>query len=131
MGPAFTELEQRKPRIALLYELAAAFEDAQPAMVRCDIQKIQQHAARQHQLCRALLRLHENGPQAPAAGRAQQDEDLLALELEAMQARVRHLGRVQAALLRRSRRAMQIFARLLASSAVTYAPPAASAEDGK
>jgi len=124
MHPEFTALDQRKLRVALLQELAAAFQEAQPAIVMSNMKHIQQHTTRQHELCRALLQLGEAKAELPPVDQASQTAwRHLSQELAEIQPKVRHLGRVQTALLRRSRRAMEALACLLTCTALTYTLP--------
>jgi hypothetical protein len=133
MGPEFQEMiEQRERRVSVLRELISALQLAQRAFVLTDLKGIQLHTKRQHQLCEDLLLLGSGPSSAP---RNASPADLrrwnrLSEEIAEFEGRVRHLTRVQNSLLARSRRAMDIFARLLASTALTYTPPPAARAAG-
>ncbi len=119
-------LECRAHRVLLWRELAAALQKAQRAIVMADPKGMEAGLSAQHQLCLALIALgsverEQLLPDANAAARARWSA--LTRELQTMQGRSQHLGRVQAALLRRSQRAQELMARLLATTAVTYVPP--------
>jgi hypothetical protein len=133
MGPEFQKMiEQRERRASALRELISALQLAQRALVLADLQGIRLHTTRQHQLCEDLLASGSGPGSAPSNASA---ADLrrwnrLSEEITELEGRVRHLTRVQNSLLARSRRAMDIFARLLASTALTYAPPRAARAAG-
>jgi len=139
-------------RLALMRDLASSLEQAEAAVVRSDVASVDRHRVWQQQLCAALGALDaearrfrlcavtENVPAvqknwmpSPGSGvppHIRQRWNALALELTKAEAQVRHLNRVYGALLRRARRTVEIFCRVLASSAVTYVPPKARSEAG-
>jgi hypothetical protein len=62
-------------------------------------------------------------PESAVSPLVQQRWKMLAQELIQVEIRVSQLNQVYGALLRRARRTVQIFNRVLTSSALTYAPP--------
>jgi len=110
-----------------LEELGDSLERAHAAVVGSDLAEIRRQTARQEKLC-GKLRQHRREPAvAPAspvpggrAGRVVMPEELAAVE-----SRVADLNRRYEALLRRARRTIDIFCRVLANSALTYPPPRA------
>jgi flagellar biosynthesis/type III secretory pathway chaperone len=132
-------------RLALMRELASSLEQVQTAVVRSDLRGINGHTARQRELWAALRQLETEAlgrpPRNPIAEQSREQkiwvqlpEDAvspqvrqrwkaLAQELTQVEMRVSQLNQVYGALLRRARRTLQIFMRVLASSAITYAPP--------
>jgi hypothetical protein len=135
----YLSFERVERRLALMRELAGTLEQAQAALLASDLQRIEEHTARQRELCDALRLLeapatspgkdvlHEpTGPDLPKASLPPELHErwsALSQELAQVQSRVGHLNRVHAALLRRAQRALAIVSRLLASSAVTYTLP--------
>src|ERR1051325_9072273 len=122
-SPAF---EQREKRTLLLRELISSFQKAQRSIVLADLKGMEKHLNGQHKLCLALLALgdfkaEKTSSDASAAMRARWNN--LTQDLQELERRAHHLGKVQAALLRRSRRAQELMARLVATTAVTYSPP--------
>jgi len=140
-----TSFDLLERRLALMRELASSLEQVQTAVVRSDLSKIDSHTVRQQELCETLRQL-----EAEALGRppynlisdqsrkqkiwAQLPQDgvsplvrlrwkTLAQDLTRVETRVSQLNQVYGALLRRAQRTLQIFMRVLASSANTYAPP--------
>jgi hypothetical protein len=138
-----TSFELLEQRLALMRELARSLEQVQSAVVGSDLRGIEGHSARQQELCEALRQLaaetvgphpaiaDESGrpktgtqlPESAVSPHVRQRWDTLAQELTQVEIRVRQLSRVYGALLRRARRTVEIFNRMLASSANTYAPP--------
>jgi hypothetical protein len=114
-------LEQLEKRLMLMRELAAALEQAQAAVVASDLERIHSQTARQQELCQELTRL--GVPAGTGSPAVQSRWDALSGELAKVETEVEYLNRVHASLLRRARRTLEIFSRVLASSAVTYAPP--------
>jgi hypothetical protein len=108
-----SQAESHARQLVLFHELASVLLATQPALLACDMHSIEEQTARQQELCRELLALDRarhprwfSDPEAMRLGR-----------------HVRHLGRVQAALLRRARQRAAFAAHLLAGAAATYAPP--------
>lgn len=123
---SLTVFEQRANRVLLLRELVVYFQKAQRSIVLTDLKGMEKHIAAQHQLCLALLALgdpdaEQISPDSSAGARMRWNT--LTQDLREMECRAHHLGRVQAALLRRSRRTQELMARLLATTAITYSPP--------
>jgi hypothetical protein len=140
-NPLF-ELWER--RLTLMRELAISLEQVQTGVVRSDLTRIDGHTVRQRKLCDALRQIESEALvfQNPIGDKsrkrniwAQLPEDAvsssqvrerwqtLAQELSQVEMQVGQLNRVYGALLRRAQRTPQIFMRVLASSANTYAPP--------
>jgi flagellar biosynthesis/type III secretory pathway chaperone len=114
--PDFSAFERR---LGQMRELAGVIEQAQVAVVMRDLRGIERLTARQQELCN-LLRAREA---QTTFGCHSQRQSVSPDELVAAAKQVRDLNRAHAALLRRVRRTVNIFCRVLASSAVTYAPP--------
>ena len=113
-----------------LEELGDSLERAHAAVVGSDLAEIRRQTARQEELCGKLSRFRRESAAASAstipsetrAGKVVMPEDLAAVE-----SRVADLNRRYEALLRRARRTVDIFCRILANSALTYPPPRAQA----
>jgi hypothetical protein len=137
---AYRQLSQRLGRMR---ELAHSLALAQAAVVRSDLVEMQGQTAKQQQLCEQLRQIAVQAPTefpceaqppiAPAAW-ARLPENLasplggerwnaLVNELTQVELQVAALNRTYGALLRRARRTVEIFCRVLATSGVTYAPP--------
>jgi hypothetical protein len=130
-------------RVGLMRELANCLDRAQVAVLNSDPGQMSAQTTRQRELCEQLRRLaselmpEQVPPLAPAASSnpasqgpdtadllpAQLRREALLVELAEVEARVAHLNRIYAALLRRARRTVDIFCRVLANSGVTYIPP--------
>jgi hypothetical protein len=102
-------------RLGLLRALAELLEHAQAALPTASPERIDQHTARQRELC---WQLRATGPAE------------LADDLQETAMRVAELNRKYAALLRRRRRTVDIFCRVLASSGTTYPAPKALSRPG-
>jgi hypothetical protein len=144
--PVFGLLQRR---LALMRQLAVSLEQVQSAVVRSDRGAIDGYSAEQRGICEALHQieiealgrtLHSplNGgsgerksrvrlPEGAVSPQLQQRWEVLAEELSEVEARVGQLNRVYGALLRRAQRTLQIFMRVLANSANTYAQPKCTA----
>ena len=140
-------LELLERRLALMRGLAISLEQVQTAVVHSDLGGIDGHTLRQRELCESLRQLESEalgfrnaieGQRQKVSIGAQLPEDAVSLqvrerwqtlsrELSQVEMRVGQLNRVYGALLRRAQRTLQIFMRLLASSASTYAPPKCAA----
>jgi hypothetical protein len=105
-------------RLALLRALADSLEQAQAALVTTTPEKLDQQTSRQRELCRLLCALTIGFPQTQP-----RDHSGLADDLQETARRVRDLNRKYAVLLRRQRRTVDIFCRVLASSGTTYPAP--------
>jgi hypothetical protein len=119
-------LEKRSQRVVLLRELVTSFQQTQRAIVLSDLQAMPKHFSHQQELCRQLLALGpaESEHLPSDCGPAEHHRwNILAKDLEQLEQRARHLARVQESLLRRSRRAQDLMARLVATTALTYTPP--------
>jgi flagellar biosynthesis/type III secretory pathway chaperone len=135
-------------RLALMRELANSLEQVQTAVVRSDLRGIEGHTARQRDLCQTLRQLEGEAlalpfrnpiadrsrsqkisaqPDDAVSPQVRQRWNALAQELTQVETQVAQLNRVYAALLRRVRRTLQIFMRVLESSANTYVPPKCAA----
>jgi hypothetical protein len=142
LNPSFELLGRR---LALMRQLASSLEQVQNAVVRSDLRGIEGHTARQREICEALRHLEnealESSPREAGFGESgkrniwtqlsedavslqvRQDRKTLTQDLAQVEMRVIQLNQVYGALLRRARRTLQIFGRVLASSANTYALP--------
>jgi len=140
-APAAAALEGH---LVLLRELANSLECAQVAVAESDVRQIKFQTARQRDLCEKLrpLRMQPVPCQdLPKLARRQLENEkpagmgergpALAAELAEVEMKVAHLNRSYEALLRRARRTIDIFCRVLANSALTYAPPQRERGDGR
>jgi|HubBroStandDraft_6_1064221.scaffolds.fasta_scaffold123360_2 hypothetical protein len=115
-------------RLALLRALADSLEQAQSALATTTPAILDFHTARQQGLCRQLQALADGIPDGAPA----QTPTRLADDLQETARRVANLNRKYAALLRRRRRTVEIFCRVLVSSGTTYpAPKLVFHEDSK
>jgi flagellar FlgN protein len=143
--PVFDLIERR---LALMRALADSLERAQTAVAQSNLVEITGHTARQRELCAAVRQLESEARQfvadaaiadetRPQNIRTRQSQsgvsplmqqrwNAVAEELSELEIRVGQLNRIYGALLRRARRTVDIFCRVLASSAVTYAAPRAA-----
>ncbi|MGH9500936.1 MAG: hypothetical protein ACRD3L_17495 [Terriglobales bacterium] len=115
--PSTRELMNR--RLDLLRQLAGSLELAQAALATTTPAKLELESVRQRELCQGLRALAEAFPEQ---GRVEADARL-ADDLQAASGQVAELNRKYAALLRRRRRTVDIFCRVLASSETTYSAP--------
>jgi len=116
-SPSFIH-ELLTQRLGLLRALAGSLEQAQASLATTTPETLDRHTARQQELCRQLRSLASgfSEPRSrPHAG--------LADDLQLAAKRVGDLNRKYAALLRRKRRTVDIFCRVLASSGTTYPAP--------
>jgi hypothetical protein len=111
---ARTEIAQA--RRSLLAELEASLETSQRALLARDVAGLEQSSGEQMRLLRALQIFWQPGLAL--------DDPVHDAELRAMQMRVLHLGRVQAALLARGQRWLRTIAHLVAGPATNYVPSA-------
>lgn len=126
-------------QVALMRELAGSLERAQAAVLNSDGVQIRAQTILQQKLCGELQQLagkfspedsspaHMVTPTHPADAAtlhplAQRRQSLLT-QLRETGKRVEQLNRVYSALLRRARRTVDIFCRVLANSGITYLPP--------
>jgi hypothetical protein len=125
----------------LMRELADSLQQVQTAVVRSDLRGINGHTARQRELCEALRQLASQAfeppdcrgsrprktwvrlPEGVVSLEVRQRWTRLTEELTEVEMQVSQLNQVYGALLKRAQRTLQIFLRVLASSANTYAPP--------
>lgn len=135
------ELVERQVR--LMQELAGSLERAQAALLNSDVAQLGDQTILQQRLCEELQQLAGKvalkplfrAPLIPPAHHADnatlerfaQRQRSLLTELREIGRRVEGLNRDYSALLRRARRTVDIFCRVLASSGITYLPPAAPA----
>jgi hypothetical protein len=140
-----TSFELLERRLALTRELTVSLEQIQGAVVRSDLPGINGHTMRQGEICEALRQLEFEALQHPpctviasksrnqkvgmqlpedaVSPLIQQRWKTLAQELNRVEMRANQLNQIYGALLRRARRTVQIFNRVLDSSAITYTPP--------
>lgn len=102
-------LDAQRLRLALLRELGQSLAKSQSAVLSFDLERFESETVRQTGLCRELARL----------------EKVQSAEQRAAEAGLRYQVRLYAALLRRVRRTVEIFCRVLSSSGVTYSVPGA------
>jgi len=114
MDPAYAR------RAHLLEELADSLSLASSAIRQANLPVLENQTSRQRVLVQRLS--FESGEQFPAADRATDGQWIQ--ELARIEAKVARLNRVHAALIRRARRTVDIFCRVLNHSGTTYPPPA-------
>lgn len=128
---SFTELLER--RVVGLRRLAGDLLAAQQALVRWDLEAVEEHTAAQEQSCRELLQIDTEIltlSQAPArqdAGacgpRALAKRDVAILqELELLRREVLQINNVQAEFLKRSRRSLNVLSNVVRSALGVYEP---------
>lgn len=120
-GQGGSEIAQAS--LALLTELEASLQASQQGLLSCDVARVERSTREQIRLCRALGILWSGN--AGASG--MQCDLALAAELRSAQRRVLHLGRVQAALLRRAQRWLRMLSNLTAGPEAGYLPPSGMA----
>lgn len=133
-------LEQR---IELMRELSRSLEQAQAAILNSNVVELGAQTLRQREICerwRVLISSGAISSTNPAGGKSHDmakpasERDrraALLVELAAVEARVKNLNLAYGALLRRARRTVDIFCRVLSNSGVTYAPPAPVSHRGR
>jgi len=140
----FSNNEALEKQVTRLRELAGSLERAQAAVLRADAGQLNIQTLKQHTLCGELRRLGSVPPllasshaqpvtsmevaATPALDPLAEHQQALLSELQDMVKRVQRLNREYAALLRRARRTVDIFCRVLASSDITYVPPTSQAQ---
>jgi len=141
---SFTSLPTLERRLRLMRELIGSVKRAQTAVVRSELAALEAEIVKQQQLCVALREgeggegdeVSLSGPQFPQKC----DENLsssagerwrtLSSELADAEAEASVVNRAYGALLRRARRTVEIFARVVACSAATYPLPRAACAEG-
>lgn len=141
-------LELLERRLATLRLLAAGIEESRHAFTEMDLERINSHVTHQESLCSELrfLDVELETLKRQLSTEFQRDVDLTNLKtlqglldseserrmhmlvsgLNTIQADVRRLNRVQAELLRRSRRSINVLINFMSYYRGTYQPPAAS-----
>ncbi|MGA8151777.1 MAG: hypothetical protein WB952_12565 [Terriglobales bacterium] len=122
--------EARRIRVVLLGDLAESLERAYAAVVSSDLLEFTRQTGCQRALCGRLRLLPAEPAQSPQSGvpgilpaPISQGARALGEELAEVERTVARLNCRYAALLRRARRTVDIFCRVLANSALTYPPP--------
>jgi len=122
--------EAGRIRIDLLRQLAHSLEQGQAAVLSSDLLEITHQTARQQELCAELRQLPPSSAQTQPlwlpgglSPLGRDGDDALRNELAEVATKVAQLSRRYEALLRRARRTVDIFCRVLAHSALTYPPP--------
>ncbi|HXZ32746.1 MAG TPA: hypothetical protein VEH30_10730 [Terriglobales bacterium] len=130
--------EALEGRIGLMRELADSLERAQAAVLGSHIAQLRAQTKRQRELCEQWRLVSEIAPgrisSTPAGrnvanshdadiGPAGERQRALLLDLAEVVSRLSHLNRAYGALLRRARRTVDIFCRVLENSGVTYTHP--------
>jgi hypothetical protein len=126
MDPEHSPEQAGNNRLARLQELAHSLERAYAAVLDSDLAEIRRQTALQQELCSSLRQRPVNPPEMRALSRGRSaagNGDALAEHLAEVERKVVQLNRKYAALLRRARRTVDIFCRVLATSALTYPPP--------
>jgi hypothetical protein len=136
-----SDLPGQEPRLRFMRDLASALAQAQAALLALDVDTLEVQNGRQLALCDGLGRIEATSAKHNQdAGIATELSSLLvpsappspppassaadALELRRLALQVRNLNQVQAALLRRAARSLEILAALHTRYALTYASPA-------
>lgn len=103
-----------------MHSLAASLGQARIAVLQSDLARLRRETGCQQEICTRLRQIPLlPWPTLPAAERALRlKEDIRQVEIQ-----VTHLNLAYGALLRRARRTVDIFCRVLASTALTYSPP--------
>jgi hypothetical protein len=122
--------EADKTRVDRLQELADSLERAHAAVLASDLRQITQQTARQLELCAQLRQLSRDAVQTPTSwlpgglsSPVRPSNHAFGEELAEVAGRVAQLNRQYEALLRRARRTVDIFCRVLTNSALTYPLP--------
>jgi len=127
MDPEHSPGEQAcKTRVDLLRQLADSLERAHAAVVRSDLSEITRQTACQQELCARLRQLPAEGVRTQPDGLSPPVRDrnhAVREELVEVKRKVAQLNRRYALLLRRARRTVDIFCRVLENAALTYPPP--------
>jgi hypothetical protein len=125
-------------RLAVVGTLADSLEASRLAFRRNDAEAIARGAAHQAELCRQWSRLEDRlraqaaqrlkSSPIPAQSIAGYNSDAarsteLAVEWDALSARIRYLTRVHRSLLRHMQRSLAVWNHIVASGALTYSPP--------
>ena len=111
---------QAQRRLTLLRELTESLARAQAAVVKSDLRDLRRQTERQAELCRQLSSLPT--PLTNGSSAAMRWGELVG-QIRQAELALADLNRVYGALLRRARRTVDVFCRLLTDSAITYAPP--------
>jgi|SRR5208337_2556537 len=136
------KIEHLQLRLVLLRELADSLAEAQAAVLRSDLGRVQMLTARQREVCGQYLQIACPGqhvpakpepgsgkvPNHPESADGRQRWNALTAEIVRMERKTFELNQAYGALLRRARRTVDIFCRALASSSLTYGPPPQSAD---
>ncbi len=139
-------LELLERRLATLRLLATGLEESREAFTEMDLESIHSHVAQQENLCTEIRFLDGEleALKRQLSSELQRDVDLTSLRsfqglldpaserrmrvlvsgLNTIQADVRRLNRVQAELLRRSRRSINVLINFMSNYMGTYQPPA-------
>ena len=119
--------EMTTARLAIVTELETSLRASQQALLTRDLDGIEQGMREQKRLERAFAILQpepiSNSHDRTLLPAAASCDPKLAGELRAAATRVLHLGRVQAALLRRARQSLTVLSNLLAGPEAGYGPP--------
>lgn len=113
--------EAEQPCLVLLAELEALLLLSQGALLSRDLAQIEQLTIGEVDLLRALTRFFPEGNPQPNQSRNHVCP-ALSDRVRVARARILHLGRVQAALLRRAQRSAAMIGNLLAGPGAAYGP---------
>jgi len=132
-------LDRLEQQLAVMRALALSLEQSQPSILTLNAPQLESYVFEQQDLCRQWreLRVAALDPARPpvrlpdpvspdisaTSGVLAERSAVLRRELAQVEARIRHLNGVHAALLRYMRRSMAVLANLLAVSDGTYAQP--------
>lgn len=106
-------------RLILMYELARSLERSHAAVLQSDIEQICAQTFQQQRICSELHRIGRT----EGAGKVCKHPQLAA-KLRQIENEITRLNLIYAALLRRARRTLDIFCRVLKNSDITYVAPA-------
>jgi len=117
---AYELLEQR---LTLWRFLVVSLEHARKAVLQSDLENLRCQTARQQEICEGLRGLEQLKPPSGHPIAPGERRKILEEELQQVEVQVAHLNLAYGALLRRARRTVGIFCRVLASTGLTYTPP--------
>ena len=137
LNPSPSNPEIVQQRITILLDLASSLEQAQRAILQSNLEEFRFQTARQNEFCRLLRQPGGEASVEPSCPRAEDGEDFgpffssdsrerwntLRAQLREIELRLAQLNYSYGALLRRARRTVDIFCRVLTNSGLTYAPP--------
>lgn len=113
----------QQSRLTLLRELAASLAHAQALLLASDLENFDNQIAWQQQLCEQLRSAHAWSLELNRGSAGSPPDDELGREIQSAGAQVLCNAQIYAAVLKRARRTVGIFCRVLANSGATYVAP--------